>query len=70
MRDEEYVYLINLLNLRAKEYKKLCEKLDKLNKAKLDPNSEEYLKLERAFEKNQKQIAIIKEKIKNFKREN
>ena len=69
MKDEDYVYLVNLLNLRAKEYKKLCGRLESLKKHGVDSNSEEYLKLEKGFQKNQGQIIEIKKQMEKFNRQ-
>ena len=44
------------LDLKAREYKKLCNKLDDLKENKIDPNDERFLVLKELFQKNHDDI--------------
>lgn len=51
------------LDLKAREYKKLCETLDKLKKLGIDPNAPELVKLSDKFKKNLSEIQEIKKQL-------
>ena len=55
------------LELKAKEYKVLCNELDKLKAEKIDPNDKKLIKLKKLFQKNHDEIQEIKNKIKDIK---
>jgi len=49
------------LDLKAREYKMLCDKFEKLRESNIDPNDERLLVLEELFNKNHKEIVEINE---------
>ena len=56
------------LDLKAKEYKELCEQLEQLKSSNIDPNDEKLLDLAKKFLENQeeiKKIVLKLEKLKN-----
>lgn len=55
------------LDLKAREYKKLCNKLEKLKEANIDANSSELLELKSLFEINHNEIVEIKKQLKILK---
>ena len=55
------------LDLKAREYKTLCERLDKLKESNVDPNDERLLVVKDWFQKNQNEIVEINTKIKELK---
>ena len=48
------------LDLKAREYKTLCDKFDKLKEKKIDPNDERLLVVKDLFQKNAS-LCVIKE---------
>lgn len=54
------------LDLKAREYKKLCNKLDDLKENKIDPNDERFLVLKELFQKNHDDIVKINAQIKEL----
>lgn len=55
------------LDLKAREYKKLCNRLEKLKGNNIDENSMELLELENLFQTNHDEIVEIKKQLKNLK---
>ena len=55
------------LDLKTREYKKLCDKLDKLKENKIDPNDERLLAVKDLFQKNHDDIVEINRQIKEIK---
>lgn len=55
------------LDLKTREYKKLCDKLDKLKENKIDPNDERLLVVKELFQKNHDDIVKINTQIKELK---
>lgn len=55
------------LDLKAREYKKLCDKLDELKERKIDPNDERLLAVKELFQKNHDDIVEINRQIKELK---
>ena len=55
------------LDLKTREYKKLCNKLDKLKENKIDPNDERLLVVKELFQKNHDDIVEINRQIKEVK---
>ena len=55
------------LDLKTREYKKLCDKLDKLKENKIDPNDERLLAIKELFQKNHDDIVKINKQIKELK---
>lgn len=55
------------LNLKAREYKKLCDVLEKVKKDNINPNDEKLLFLKEMFLKNYNEIVEINAKIANLK---
>ena len=54
------------LDLKAKEYKQLCDKLENLKKLKIDANDDLYLSLAKEFSKNQKEIKRILQELQKL----
>lgn len=55
------------LDLKAREYKKLCAKLEELEQSNINPNDEKLLELKQLFQKNHDEIAQINKQIKEIK---
>ena len=55
------------LDLKTREYKKLCDKLDELKERKIDPNDERLLAVKELFQKNHDDIVEINKQIKKIK---
>lgn len=55
------------LDLKTREYKKLCDKLDKLKENKIEPNDERLLAVKELFQKNHDDIVKINKQIKELK---
>ena len=55
------------LDLKTREYKKLCDKLDELKERKIDPNDERLLAVKGLFKKNHDDIVEINKQIKKIK---
>lgn len=55
------------LDLKAREYKKLCAKLEELEQRNINPNDEKLLELKQLFQKNHDEIAQINKQIKEIK---
>lgn len=57
------VGLIMKLDLKAREYKMLCDKLDQAKQNQVDPNGPEMLELLNEFQENNKEIVEIKRRL-------
>ena len=55
------------LDLKTREYKKLCDKLDELKEKRIDPNDERLLVVKELFQKNHDDIVEINRQIKEVK---
>lgn len=55
------------LDLKAREYKKLCKKIEKLKENNIDDNSSELLDLKNLFQTNHDEIVELKKQLKNLK---
>ena len=55
------------LDLKAREYKKLCDELDKFKENKIDLNDEKLYALKKLFQKNYDEIVEINRQIKELK---
>ena len=55
------------LDLKTREYKKLCDKLDELKEKRIDPNDERLLVVKELFQKNHDDIVEINRQIKEIK---
>lgn len=55
------------LDLKTREYKKLCDKLDELKEKRIDPNDERLLVVKELFQKNHDDIVKINRQIKEVK---
>lgn len=62
----ELIKLTMELDLKAKEYKKLCDKLDELKKNNVNSNDLNLLKIKQLFEKNYNEIEKINDRIKQL----
>ena len=64
---EKIVGLTMELDLRAREYKMLCDKLDKLKEENIDPNDERLIALKEMFITNSEEIKEINDKLRKLK---
>lgn len=55
------------LDLKTREYKKLCDKLEKLKQSDINSNDEKLLELKQLFQKNHDEIVEIDRQIKKLK---
>lgn len=55
------------LDLKTREYKKLCDKLDKLKECQIDPNDQRLLVVKELFQKNHDDIVNINTQIRKLK---
>ena len=55
------------LDLKTREYKKLCDKLDELKEKRIAPNDERLLVVKELFQKNHDDIVEINRQIKEVK---
>ena len=66
LEQTKLVGLTMQLELKTKEYKKLCKKLDELKQQGIDPNAKELISLREEFIKNNKEITEINKKLKEL----
>lgn len=66
LKQTELVGLTMQLELKTKEYKILCDKLEQFKEQGIDPNSEELIVLRQDFIKNNKEITEIKNRLKRL----
>ena len=64
MDQTKYVGLTMELDLKTREYKMLCDKLEEVKELNVDPNDERLLWLKDMFEKNNKEISEIIRQLK------
>lgn len=64
MDQTKYVGLTMELDLKTREYKMLCDKLEEVKELNVDPNDERLLWLKDMFEKNNKEISEIVRQLK------
>ena len=55
------------LDLKAREYKKLCDELDRLKEKIIDPNDKRLLEVKEMFQQNHDDIVKINAQIKEIK---
>lgn len=55
------------LDFKAREYKKICDELDRLKEKKIDPNDERLLEVKELFQQNHDDIVKINAQIKEIK---
>ena len=55
------------LDLKTREYKKLCDKLEQLKQGNITPNDESLLELKRLFQEKHDEILEINRQIKELK---
>ena len=55
------------LDLKTREYKKLCDKLNELKEKKINPNDERLLVVKELFQKNHDDIVKINKQISEIK---
>ena len=58
------------LNLKAKEFNILCNKLDELKQKNIDPNNERLLEIKELFVKNNEDISDIVNQLKELNQKN
>ena len=55
------------LDLKTREYKKLCEKLNEIKEKGIDPNDKRLIKVKDLFQKNHNEILEINRQIREIK---
>lgn len=70
LNQAKLVELTMELDLRAREYKKLCDKLEQLKEKGINPNDKILIGLQQAFQKNQNDILKINKQIEKIKKQN
>jgi len=55
------------LDLKTREYKKLCDKLEKLKQGNINPNDEKLLELKKLYQKNHDEIVEINKQLRRLK---
>lgn len=55
------------LDLKTREYKMLCDKLEQIKKSKINPNDEKLLSFKQLFQKNHDEIVEINKEIRKLK---
>ena len=63
---KEFVNLVKLLNIRTKEYNKLCDKFKKIKQGEINLSDEKLLKLKQLFKENHDEIVEINKKLKRI----
>lgn len=66
LKQTKLVGLTMQLELKTKEYKMLCDKLEKLKEQGIDLNSKDLIELRRDFIKNNQEIENIKNQLKEL----
>lgn len=66
LNQTKFAGLTMQLDLKTKEYKRLCDKLDKLKASNIDENDERLIVLKDLFELNNKQIVEINSQLKEL----
>ena len=69
LTETKIVGLTMQLELKAMEYKKLCNEFDDLKKKNIDPNSKKLVSLMEKFIDNQEEILKINKELKKLKKE-
>lgn len=67
LNQTKFVGLTMELDLKAREFKKLCNELESLKKQNINPNDKKLLELKQAFQKNHDEIVQINSQIKKLK---
>lgn len=67
LNQTKFVGLTMELDLKAREFKKLCNELERLKKQNINPNDKKLLELKQAFQKNHDEIVQINSQIKKLK---
>lgn len=55
------------LDLKTREYKMLCDKLEQIKQSKINPNDEKLLSFKQLFQKNHDEIVEINNEIRKLK---
>lgn len=66
VKQSEVIILTMELDLKAQEYKMLCDELEKLQNKKTESNANELVKLKQKFLQNQNDIKNINQKLKDL----
>lgn len=66
LEQTQIVGLTMQLDLKAREYEKLCKKIDKLKEKNIDPNDPQYEELLNDLIKNNQEIREITNKLKEL----
>lgn len=69
LNQAKLVELTMELDLRAREYKKLCDKLEQLKEKGINPNDKILIGLQQAFQKNQNDVLKINKQIEKIKKQ-
>lgn len=69
LNQTKFIGLTMELDLKAKEYKILCDKLDILKEKGINPNDERLLEIKKLFQKNHDEIAQITKQLETLNNE-
>ena len=69
LEQTKLVGLTMQLDLKAKEFKFLCDKLEKIKQKGIDPNDKKLLEVKKMFEQNHNEIVEINKQIRKLKEE-
>jgi len=69
LNQTKFVGLTMELDLKARDYKKLCDKLEKLKQENINPNDEKLLELKQEFQNNHEEIVEINNQLRSLKEE-
>ena len=65
-KQQKLIELTMELDIKAKEYKLLCDELESLKKSNLDENDEKYVNLRDRFAENLREIKSINNQLKDL----
>lgn len=65
-KQQKLLELTMELDIKAKEYKLLCDELESLKKCNLDENDEKYVDLREKFANNLREIQSINSQLKDL----
>lgn len=68
LNQTKFIELTMELDLKTREYNKLCEKLEQIKQSNINPNDIKLLELKKLFQKNHNDIVQINKQIKELKK--
>ncbi len=66
LKQTKFIGLTMELDLKVREYKMLCDKLNELKENKIEPNDERLLALQELFQQNHDEIEKINAQLKEI----